>query len=128
MQLINVDAIQAQSFQAALDRFTQMLRGCIVRPDARASANPASLGRDHQVLGIRRERFGDQFFADIGAVGISGVDKIHAQLHRPAQDGERAGAIFWRSPDSRSGKTHGSITQAMDGQFAAQGYGSRWRF
>ncbi len=75
---------------------------------ARPRANPAALGRDHQIFGIRRQRFCNQFFADVRAVGIRGVDEIYAQLNRPLQNSKRSRPVLWWSPNSRSGQTHRS--------------------
>src|SRR5580704_16166450 len=61
MQLINVDAVQAQSFQASLNRLAKVRRSCIVGPLIRTGTVPASLGRNHQASRVGEQRFGNQF-------------------------------------------------------------------
>ena len=67
-------------------------------PDAGAVTLPAGLGGDHQACGIRLERFGDQLLGDNRAVGVGGIDKVHAQLHGAAQRGQRAVAVRPEGP------------------------------
>src|SRR3989440_3206239 len=60
MELIDVNAIEAQTPQAALQGLTKMLGASVLRPLIRASTQEAPFGRDDQVFRIGVERFGNQ--------------------------------------------------------------------
>ena len=64
VELIDVDAVEAEAFEAAFDGFFNVRGAGVVLPDAGSVARPADLGGDDQVFGIGIERFGDQFFRD----------------------------------------------------------------
>src|SRR5438094_6133678 len=122
MQLINVDAIQSQSLEAALYRLAQMFRARIMGPLIRSWPIPASLGRDHQVFGVRRQCFGDQLFADARAIGVRGINEVDAQLYGTPQDGQRAGTVPGWSPDPFACNTHSSEAKTMHGKLTAEGH------
>ena len=117
MQLVYVDPVEAQSLQAAFHRLAQMRRAGIVGPLVRPRAIPSSLRRDDKVLGVRRQRFGDQLFADIGTIGISRVDEVDSQLDGSAKDGDCCRGILRWPPDSVARKAHGPEAKAVDGEF-----------
>src|SRR6266849_5158660 len=54
MQLIDVDAIQAQSFETSLDRLAKVRWSGIVGPLVRAGTVPATLGRNHKASRVRK--------------------------------------------------------------------------
>src|SRR5208282_1139630 len=120
MQLVDVNPIQAQSLQAALDSLPQMLRAGIMRPLVGPWAIPSALGRDHKILGVRCQRFGDQFLAHVRTVRIRGVYKIDAQLHSAAKDRERRSRILGWPPDAVAGDTHRSEAKTSDREFTTQ--------
>src|SRR5258708_12244839 len=99
MQLVDVDTIQAQSLQAAFDSLTQMLRAGIMGPLARPWAIPSALGRDHKIFGVRRKRFGDQFFAEVRTIGVCGVYEVDAQPYAPPKNANPRTWALARSPD-----------------------------
>src|ERR1039458_8766934 len=76
MELIDIDAVEAQPLEAAFDGFNNVSGAGVVLPDSGAVAGPANLGGDDQVLGIGKERFGDQLFRDIRAIGVGRIDKV----------------------------------------------------
>src|SRR6266699_1867196 len=84
VQLINVDAIQAQSLEAALDRFAKVFRSCIVSPLIWTRTIPASLGRNHQTGRVRKQRLGNQFLTCVRVIRIGSVDKVYVQFHGTA--------------------------------------------
>jgi hypothetical protein len=86
MQLIDVDAVQAQSLQTSLNRLAKMRWSGIVGPLVRAGAVPASLGRNHEPSRVREQRLGNQLFAYVWAVGIRGVNEMDIKLHGPAKN------------------------------------------
>ncbi len=87
MQLVDVDPVDEKSLQAAFHGLAQVSWAGIVGPLVRPGAIPSTLGRDDEVVGVRRERFGDQLFVDIGTVGISSIDKVDSQLDGSAKHG-----------------------------------------
>src|SRR5579871_2141882 len=117
MQLIQLDALESQPLQAAFNRLAQVIGARIMGPLIWSGTVPPALGRDNEIFGIRRKGFSDQFFTDVGPVGVSRVDEIYAQFHRVPEHGEGAGAILRRAPDSVSRYAHGAKTQAMDVAF-----------
>ena len=65
------------------------------------------------------QRFGDQFFADVGAIRIRGIDEVDAQLHGAPQHADGAVVIFRWTPNALSRNAHRAIAQAIDREFAA---------
>ncbi len=51
-----------------------------------AGTIPASLGSDYKASRVRKQRFGNQFFAYVWAVGIRGINKIDIKLRSPAKN------------------------------------------
>jgi hypothetical protein len=86
MQLIDVDAVQAQSLEASLHRLAKVLGSGIVSPLIRAGTVPASVGGDYKASRVGKQRFGNQFLAYAWTVGVRGVDEIDIQLHGPAKN------------------------------------------
>src|SRR5438445_572270 len=121
VQLINVDAVQAQSFETSLNRFAKVRGSRIMGPLIRTGPVPASFGRYHKTSRIRKQRFGNQFFVYVRPVGIRGIDEIDIKFHRPAKNGQSALAIFGRPPDSFAGKAHGSEAETIDRNFPTEG-------
>src|SRR5215468_3673786 len=97
-----------------------MRRRRIVGPLVWARPIPASLGRNHEAVWIREECFRNQLLAHVGSVRIRSVNKIHAKLDRSAQHRFGLSAIFGRSPDALSCKTHRAESEAMNGNFSAE--------
>ena len=88
MELVDVDAVEAETLEAAFDGLLDVRGAGVVLPDAGAVARPADLGGDDEIVGIGLERLGDQLFGDVGAVGVGGVDEVDAELDGAAQGGE----------------------------------------
>src|SRR5262249_11483310 len=122
MQLINVDAIQSQSLEAALYRLAQMFRARIMGPLIWPWPIPAALGRDHQVFGVRRQCLSDQLFTDVRAVGVGSINEVDAQLYGAPKDGQRPGTIPGWSPDPFACNTHSSEAKSMHGKLTADGH------
>jgi hypothetical protein len=119
MKLVDVDAVEAQTLQAAFERRAQVLRAAVVLPIARARPREPALGRDDQACRVGKEGFCDQLFADMGAVRIGRVDEVHAARHRMPQNVLRDVAIRRRTPDTRADDAHRSKAHPVDGQVAA---------
>ena len=87
MQLIDVDAIQAQSLQASLNRPCEYAREMhLVGPLIRAGTGSILPWWRLRVLPGTEQRFGNQFLANVRAVGIRGVNEVDIQLHGPAKN------------------------------------------
>ena len=91
-----------------------------MRPLIWSWAIPAALGCDDQSLWIRKQGFGNQFFTDVGTVGIRCIDEVDVQFDRPAQNRDRSFPILWRTPDAVAGEAHRSETQTVNGKLFAQ--------
>src|SRR4030088_2602345 len=101
-----------------------MLRTGIVGPLVRPRTIPSALGRNHKILGIRRQRFGNQFFADVRAVGVRGVYKVDAQLDGAAKNGDCCSGILGRPPNPITRNTHGSVSKTVNPEFTTERDGS----
>jgi hypothetical protein len=120
MQLINVDPVQAQPFEASLDCLAKVPGSCIMSPLIGARAVPATLSRDDEPSRIRKQRLGNQFLAYIWTVGIRGIDEIDTELNGTAKYRQRPTTISWRSPDTFAGKAHRPETETMHGNLPAK--------
>ena len=63
---------------------------------------------------------GDQLFARLGSVGVRGVDEVHVQLDRAAQQCERAVAVLRLAPDALARDPHRAEAQPAHGHVAAE--------
>ena len=111
VQLVEVDPLEPQAAQRALAGRAQVLRAPARLPPARPGRREAALGGDREALGIGMERLGDQFLADLRAVGVGGVDQVDAELERAAQDREGFLVVGRRSPDALAGDPHRAEAQ-----------------
>src|SRR5207244_6279563 len=114
MELIDVDAIQAQTPQAALQRLPQVFRASVLWPLVGASTQQSSLGRDDQVFRIGVERFGNQRLGHLWPVGISGIEQVHPQFKGVVQDGDGFLPVSRWSPDARTCEAHGAKAETID--------------
>ena len=101
VQLVEVDAIEAQTAQASLARLAQVLGPPVPRPGAGALAEEPALGGDHEALRVGVQRLGDQELAHLGAVGVGRVDQVHAQLDGAPQDAQRVLAVVGPAENPR---------------------------
>src|SRR6202011_1595379 len=85
VKLIDVDPVDAETLEAALAGGAQMLGTSVRGPAVGTRPLEPTLGGDHQLVGVGVERFGDQALADLGSVGVGGVDQVDAQLEGAAQ-------------------------------------------
>ena len=95
VQLVDVDALEAQAAQARLAGLAQVLGPPVAAASARRpGADETALGRDHEPVRVGVERLGDQELAHLRAVGVGGVDQVHAELDGAPQ---RRASAFSRS-------------------------------
>ena len=98
----------------------QALGAAVARPLARAGAAQAALGRDHEVVRVRVQRLGDQVLADLGPVGVGGVDQVDAELdRRGAAPRLRLVGVVGRAPDAVAGDPHRAEAEPADLEVAA---------
>jgi hypothetical protein len=115
----DVDAIEAQTLQAAFERFGQMLGARVMRPLAGPWPLPSTLGRDDQSLRVRIERLGNHLLRRSRPIRIRRVNQVHFELDRAPQRSQRGGLVRRRSPDAFARNAHRSVAQPVDGQVAS---------
>ena len=98
MQLIEIDAIEAQPAQAAIELLAKAIGTRVLLPLVRPGTIKAALGRDDEFRGIRIERLRDQLLADMRPVRFGGIDQRHVELDRAPQRRDRLGPVARRSP------------------------------
>ena len=84
MKLVERDLLKPQPPQASLADRDQVLWPAVGRPLSRTGALEAALGGDHKIIWVRVERIADQLLADVGPVGVGGVDEVDAEFDRAA--------------------------------------------
>jgi len=127
MQLIQVNAIDTEPLQTALKRLTQMRGSSIVSPHSRTAACPASLSPNHQIFRIGPQRLRNQFFINIGAVRIGGINEVHPELRKPFERPYGFRAVGRRTPDSTAGEAHGAKPEAIDLSIGSDAESARLR-
>ena len=89
MQLVEVHALDAQAPQAALARRSQVLGSPVGSRLPRRLADRAALGGDDEIRRVRVQRLGHKLLADVRAVGVGGIDELHAKVDCAAQQSAR---------------------------------------
>src|SRR6516162_4655464 len=120
MQLIDVDSFEPQPFEAALNGLAKMGRSRIMGPLIRPGTLPTTFGGDHKISRIGEQRLGNQLFTHVWTVGISRIDKVHAQFHSSTKHGQGRLAILGRSPNALTSETHGAEAEATNGKLATK--------
>jgi hypothetical protein len=85
-----------------------------------ARAIPSTFSRDQKTLRVRRQRLGNQLFANVRAVRISSIDKVDAKLNGSAKNGYRGGTIPGWTPDSFTRQAHGTEAKTVDGEITTE--------
>jgi hypothetical protein len=119
VELVERDLFKLEPPQASLTGLDQVLRPAVGRPPSRTGALEAALGRDHEVVRVRVQGLAYEFLADVGPVGVRGVDEVDAELDRAAQHRLRLVAVRGLAPDAVTGDAHGPEAEAVDRQVAA---------
>ncbi len=83
------------------------------RPDVRASAGEAALGRDLD-LAVRMQGLADQGLREIRTVGIGGVDEIDPEVGQALQRPDRLVPVFRRAPHALADDAHGAEAKPVD--------------
>ncbi len=121
VQLPEVDALEAEALEAAVQLLAQPFRAAVLAPFSGAGAVEAAFRRDDEVAGIWMQRLGDQFLTDVRSIRFGGIDEIHAELDGPAEDGKTLLAVLRRPPHTVSGQSHGAEAEAVVGKVAPEG-------
>ncbi len=75
MKLPQPDLLESELLQALVNLSDQVFGSPIRRPIVRTGPFESAFGRNqHALVGV--QRLVDQFFREVGAVGIGGVDKV----------------------------------------------------
>ena len=119
VELVERDLLEPEALQAAVARVAQVLGAPVRRPPVRAGPLEPALGRDHEILGVRRERLGDERLADIRTVGVGGVDEVHAALDRAPEHRLRGVPVRGLAPDPCPGDAHRAEAEPVDGEVTA---------
>jgi len=96
-----------------------MLGPAVRLPLAGGWPHQTALGGNHQITRIGMQRFGDQPLAHRRAIGVGGVDEIHAQRQRAPQEFARLGRITRLAPDALARNAHRTEAEAHYLQVAA---------
>jgi hypothetical protein len=111
-----------RSMRSSLRRFRLPSIACltlgpaVLVPAARLRPHQPALGGDDEILRIGMQRFGDQLFVDMRAIGIGGVEEIGAEFVGAPKHGMRILAVPRWPPHVRSEDTHGAEAQPVDAQ------------
>src|SRR5208282_1617735 len=82
MLVVKIDCIDAEAFQAALDRLANVLGLSVDAPEALGSAYDSELGGDHRLAAPPANRAPDQFLVLVGTIHVRRVQMIHAEIER----------------------------------------------
>ena len=119
MELVQVDARELQSLEAPLASLAQVLGPSVRDPLRRARTQQTAFGRDDEAARVRREALRDQPLADLGPVGIGGIDEVDAELERATQHAARLGRILRLTPDAGTCDPHGAKSHAIHHEITA---------
>ena len=119
MKLIEIDFLHPQAAEAALALLPQIFRAAVRDPRARPWPCQATLGRDHQVIRIWVQRLGDQPLADLGPIGVGGIDEVDAEIDRAAEHALAFLPVSRLAPDAFAGQPHSAEAEAVDGEVTA---------
>src|SRR6185503_19832148 len=81
MQLIEIDALEPEPPQAAVESVLQAGSPAVDLPAIGSGPVELALGGNHQSRWIRMERIGDQLLADAGTVRLGRIDKVDTEFH-----------------------------------------------
>src|SRR2546423_4113916 len=119
VQLPEIDPVELEPLEAVIDALLQILGLAVRYPLVRPGPGVAAFRSDDQTFWIGMERFGDEQFAGLGAVGVGSIDKIHAELDHALQDAFRFFAIFRPTPDAVTGDAHRAESEPVHFKIAA---------
>src|SRR5689334_5486721 len=84
-------------------------------PQARTGTRMPALSRDQEAGRVGMECVADQPLADLGTVGVHGVDEVDAELDCPAKHAAALCRVLGLAPDARTRESHRPEAHAVDG-------------
>src|SRR3984957_17505056 len=124
MELPEIEALDLETAEAHLDFLLQIFRTAQWLPCVGAAKGETGLGGDDESLRVGMESFRDDFFADVGPVGVGGVNKVDAEFNGALEDALPFRAVFGFAPDAVACKAHGAESEAVNRGLAAEGEGA----
>ncbi len=119
VKLPKIDALDAKIAQALLRLLDQIFgtpdRNPLIRT---VRVNPPLVAMCTDC--VRMQRFADELFGNVGAVGIGGVDEIDAEFRHAPERAQRLRAIGRLAPDTLADDAHRAESQAVDGKLVAE--------
>src|SRR3954469_25878808 len=125
VQVVEVDVVQAEPARAHVRRVAEVVRvadGAHVGVLGAAADEPA-LGGDDQLFWVRVQGLADELLVGVRAVGVGRVDEGHARGDNLSQQRDALVMVGVFAPDLRSGQLHRPVTDAPNGQVAADRHG-----
>jgi hypothetical protein len=119
VELPEVEALELEAAEAHLDLLVEVFGAGDGEPLVGALAGEAGLGGDDDALGVGGEGLADETLGDLGAVGVGGIDEVDTQFDGSLEDFFGGLGIFGFAPDAFAGDSHGSVSEAMDGEVTA---------
>ena len=86
VQLVEVNALHLQPAQAHLDALNQVARAAHVLRFSRPLPRDSAFGGNDKVVGIRKERLGNQPLGNLRPVSVGRIDEVDAQFDGVAQN------------------------------------------
>src|SRR5215468_9444099 len=120
MQLIQIDAVEAQPFETSIDCLLKVVGSTVWHPLTGAGACEPAFRSDHKPFWIRIKRLGNEQFACVWTICVGGVDQIHAKLHRVSENFQRVLSIGRPAPDAFACDAHRAKAKSIDSEVAAQ--------
>src|SRR5262249_29980365 len=99
--------------------FAKVFRISIFRPPIRPAAVEAAFGGNDEAGRVRIQSFGDDFLADIWAVGIGGVNEVDAEIDCAAKHADGFAAVSGLSPNALSSDAHRAKAKSIDFEIVA---------
>jgi hypothetical protein len=84
----------------------------------RRRSHGAALRRDHEIVGVRVQRLGDEVFTHVRTVRVGCVDQLHPEVDRLPQQpacGRRIGRL---TPTAEAGERHRPVAETAHTQVA----------
>src|SRR5260221_5670186 len=119
MQLVHVDAFEAQASQAAFQSFSQVFWPAIRLPLVWTRTKIATFCRNHKLRRIRVKCLGNQRLGHLWSIRVCRIYQIHTQFNCATKHGNRFIFVLRRSPDAGTRQLHGTKPKAIDGQVSA---------
>ncbi len=114
VQLVKIDAFQLEAAKTHFHTLNEVTGAAYVFGFGGPLAGDAALGGDDDAMRVRRERFADEPFGDLGAVSVGGVNKVDAELDGAAQYTARLAFVGGLAPRAFADQAHGS--DSRDGE------------